>query len=128
MACKLEALSQNDLPTVYKTYMTAFADYVRDVSQVTKTVFANRMIKNGIDFGTSVGAFDQGEMVGFTLVGLGDFDSCFAAFDAGTGIVKPYRGQGLAKAMFGFVEPALRAKDHNSYPFSIRSRDGCWFL
>ena len=50
MVCTLEALSPNDLPTVYKTYRTAFADYVRDVSQVSKAAFANRMIKTRVDW------------------------------------------------------------------------------
>lgn len=110
MACKLAFLSPNDLPTVYRTYRAAFADYVRDVSQVTETVFTNRAIKNGVDLGASVGIFDRGEMVGFTLVGLGEFEGCYAAFDAGTGVVKPYRGQGLAKAMFDWIKPGLREK------------------
>jgi ribosomal protein S18 acetylase RimI-like enzyme len=57
-----------------------------------------------------VGVFDQGELVGFTMVGLDHFGGSNAAFDAGTGIVKPYRGQGLAKAMFDFIVPKLRAK------------------
>ncbi len=110
MPCKLRLLSQNDLPTIYQTFMAAFADYVHDCSQLTETIFINRMIKNGVDLETSVGVFDQGEMVGFTLVGLDGFDDCFAAFDAATGIIKPYRGQGLARAMFNFVKPILEAR------------------
>jgi ribosomal protein S18 acetylase RimI-like enzyme len=110
MPYKLKLLSQNDLPIIHQTFMAAFADYVHDVNQVTETIFTNRMIKNGVNFETSVGVFDQGEMVGFTLVGLDDFGDCFAAFDAATGITKPHRGQGLAKAMFDFVVPTLRAK------------------
>jgi ribosomal protein S18 acetylase RimI-like enzyme len=124
MSLTLKSLSQNDLSTIYQTFMAAFADYVHDFSQVTETIFANRMIKNGVDFDASVGVFYQGELVGITLVGLDDFNGCCAAFDAGTGIIQPFRGQGLAKAMFDFARPALEAKGvERFYLEVIRTND-----
>ncbi len=110
MTCELRILSKKDLPVVYKTFMEAFADYVQDASGVTETNFTNRTIKNGVDLETSVGAFDQEKMVGFTLVAHDHFCGSYAAFDAFTGITKPYRGQGLAKDIFEFVVPKLKAK------------------
>ncbi|MFC1936033.1 GNAT family N-acetyltransferase [Chloroflexota bacterium] len=109
MNLNLQFLSENDLPVLYQTFMEAFADYVQDASHVTETNFTNRAIKNGVDYETSVGAFDQGKMVGFTAVAHDNFCGGYAAFDAFTGIIKPYRGQGLAKAMFEFVVPKLKA-------------------
>lgn len=46
-------------------------------------------------------------MVGFTFVGLDEWQGEKAAFDAATGIIPEYRGQGIAKGMFEFVLPRL---------------------
>lgn len=110
MNIKLQSLSKNDLPAIYQSFMEAFSDYVQDASSVTETIFTNRAIKNGVDFGTSVGAFDKGKMVGFTVVAHEDYCGAYSAYDAFTGITKPYRGQGLAKEMFEFLVPKLKAK------------------
>lgn len=119
MTYDFEFLSKNDIPTLYKTFMTAFADYAQDVSHITETYFTNRAIKNGVNFETSVGVFDQDEMVGFTLVGLDNFNGSYSAFDAFTGIVKPHRGQGLAKAMFEFILPKLKAKGVQNFYLEV---------
>jgi ribosomal protein S18 acetylase RimI-like enzyme len=110
MTYTLRFLSPRDIPALYQTFRLAFADYVQDASHVTETIFTNRAIKNGVDFDASVGVFAGGELVGFTLVGIDYFQGCYAAFDASTGIIKAYRGQGLAKAMFDFILPKLRAE------------------
>ena len=70
MKTQIQFLSKNHLPVVYRAFMAAFSDYVQDASQVTEASFTNRAIKNGVELESSVGVFDQGELVGFTLVGL----------------------------------------------------------
>jgi len=55
-------------------------------------------------------AFDQEKMVGFTLVGLDNFKGFLSAFDIMTGIIKEYRGMGIAGKMFEFILPELREK------------------
>jgi len=110
MAHNLRFLSKNDLPALYQTFRLAFSDYIQDASHVTEANFTNRAIKNGVDFDSSVGIVDQDAFVGFTLVALDYFYGSYAAFDAFTGIIKPYRGQGLAKAMFDFVVPKVKSK------------------
>lgn len=39
-------------------------------------------------------------MVGFTLIGINEWQGGLGAFDAATSIADGYRGQGLARAMF----------------------------
>jgi ribosomal protein S18 acetylase RimI-like enzyme len=70
--------------------------------------FPNRLTKNGVDFKLSVGAFDRGKMIGFTMAGAGEKNGVMCAFDAMTGIVKPHRGKGLARKMFEFMVPGLK--------------------
>ena len=61
----------------------------------------------------------NGEMVGFTLVGLGNFDDKKTAFDAGTGIVKTHRGQGIVREMFDFAVPPLRKEGVESFILEV---------
>ena len=44
------------------------------------------------------------------MVALGKYCGVQAAYDAVTGIIKPYRGQGLAKEMFEYLLPNLKEK------------------
>jgi ribosomal protein S18 acetylase RimI-like enzyme len=99
--------------------MTAFADYSQDISHITETYFTNRAAKNGVNYKTSAGVFYQGEMVGFTLVAMDQFNGSYAAFDAFTGIVKPHRSQGLAKGMFEFIVPKLKANGVETFYLEV---------
>jgi GNAT superfamily N-acetyltransferase len=88
----------------------AFADYYVDMSYMTRERSWLRNLKSGVCYDASVAAWDGDRMVGFTFVGLDDWLGEPAAFDAGTGIVKAYRGQGIAQGMFEFVLPGLKAR------------------
>ena len=119
MAYQIDFLSRHSLSDIYPIFMAAFADYIQSASHITEYNFVNRAIKNGVDLGFSVGAFVNGEMVGFTLVGLDRFDGKKAAYDAGTGIIKAHRGQGIAKDMFDFVTPELRKVGTESFILEV---------
>ncbi len=109
MSCELRFLAKDDLPEVYATFVEAFSDYAVDMRYNTEPGFAHRTVKNAVDFGSSVGAYDGGRMVGFTLVGVDDWRGTRCAFDAMTGIVKSHRGQGIAGKMFAALLPKLEA-------------------
>ena len=95
---------------LHKTFVDAFADYAVDVSYMTPQVIKNRAIKNGYDPESSVGVFENENLVGFTLVGIDKHFEKPAAFDIMTGIVKDYRGKGIASQMFDFIKPTLKKK------------------
>jgi ribosomal protein S18 acetylase RimI-like enzyme len=109
MSFELRFLSRDDLPDVYATFVEAFSDYAVDMRYNTEPGFAHRAVKNAVEFGSSVGAYDDGRMVGFTLVGVDDWRGTRCAFDAMTGIVKSHRGRGIAGKMFDAMLPKLRA-------------------
>lgn len=107
-------LASVDESQVYRTFMKAFADYAMDASGTKEDPFRLRMAKNNVDFDASAGAYiedashDDGDrLVGFTLIGIDEVDGILTAFDAGTGIIPDFRGQGLAKRMFDHALPAL---------------------
>jgi ribosomal protein S18 acetylase RimI-like enzyme len=108
MTCEFDFLKKEEFPRLYKCFVEAFADYYLDASYMTEQILFNRVIKNGVDFASSVGAFDNGKMVGFTIVGIDRWKNDMAAFDAGTGIIPEYRGQGVARQMFDFAIPKLK--------------------
>jgi ribosomal protein S18 acetylase RimI-like enzyme len=99
--------------------MAAFSDYAQDASHVTENLFAHRALKSGVNYELSAGIFAENKMVGFTLVGLDDFEGRKSAFDAGTGIIQPFRGQGLAKAMFEYIVPKLKQMDVKQFLLEV---------
>lgn len=70
----------------------------------------NRAVKNGVDFGLSVGTFDGDKMVAVTIIGLDEWKGAPAAFDIGTGVVPGHRGKGVAGKMFDFAAGRLRER------------------
>lgn len=101
-------LNNVDFSEIYSCFLEAFADYHIDMSYMNQQAMYNRMCKNGVDYNVSVGAFDNGKMVGFTLIGIDDWRGQKAAFDAGTGIVPDFRGKGIARKMFEFSIPKCK--------------------
>ena len=101
-------LSKNQFPLIHKTFLEAFSDYQLDMSYMSEEVMFKRVIKNAVAFDSSVGVFDGDRMVGFTLIGIDNWRNTLSAFDIGTGIVKDFRGKGIARQMFDFALPRLR--------------------
>jgi ribosomal protein S18 acetylase RimI-like enzyme len=108
MTLRFSFLSQNQFPLIHKTFLEAFSDYQLDISYMNKEVMFKRVVKNAVAFDSSVGVFDGDRMVGFTLIGIDNLRDTLSAFDIGTGIVKDYRGKGIASQMFDFALPKLR--------------------
>ncbi len=112
-------LSPDLIPIIHETFHQAFSDYSVDVSYMTEEVIRNRATKNGIDFGLSVGAYDGATMVGFTLVGIDLWQDQRSAFDIMTGITKPYRGKKIARGMFGFCLPKVKAAGVKNFVLEV---------
>lgn len=109
-----------DKSQVYRTFMEAFADYAMDASGTKEEPMLLRMSKNNVDFDASPGAYDGDRLVGFTLIGIDDLDGDLTAYDAGTGIIPDFRGQGLARAMFDHALPELGARGVKRFLLEVR--------
>ncbi|MCP4660969.1 MAG: GNAT family N-acetyltransferase, partial [bacterium] len=101
---RIDRVSREQL---FQAHCEAFSDYAVDMSYMTEERIAMRAVKNNVDFDVSVGVFDGERMVGFTLIAVDRWQGELAAFDAGTGIVPGFRGQGLAQKMFDHAIPKL---------------------
>ncbi|MFC2082466.1 GNAT family N-acetyltransferase [Candidatus Bipolaricaulota bacterium] len=106
----MTTLASVDKSQIYRAFMEAFADYAMDASGTKEEALLLRMAKNSVDFEASVGAYEGEHLVGFTLIGIDTIDGLSTAYDAGTGIVPDFRGQGLAKQMFDHALPELQAR------------------
>jgi ribosomal protein S18 acetylase RimI-like enzyme len=56
----------------------------------------------------SAGVFDGERMIGFCMNSLGNWQQTPTAYDAGSAIIREYRGRGIATEMFAFLEPKLK--------------------
>lgn len=97
-----------DVVRIHAAFLEAFADYAMgSPAGLTEERLLLRMRKNAVDYDLSVGAYEDGRMVGFTLIGVDAWGGRRVAYDAGTGILAAYRGRGLARRMFEHALPAL---------------------
>lgn len=119
ISIQLDSLATQSWTQVHAAMQEAFADYAADMSYMTEDRLRHRALRNGVDLAGSVGAFAEGRLVGFTLVGYGTWEGQPGAFDAGTGIAPAFRGQHLARQMFGFLEPELRARDCRNFLLDV---------
>lgn len=112
-------LEKNQFPLVHKTFLEAFSDYQVDMSYMTEEVMFKRAVKNAVNLESSVGVFDGDRMVGFTLIGIDNWQNTLSAFDIGTGIIKDYRGKGIAKQMFDFALPRLKKRSVKKFVLEV---------
>ncbi|MBD3164971.1 GNAT family N-acetyltransferase [bacterium] len=103
----LKPICKEDLPRVQECFLEAFADYAMSPEGMTVEKLIHRSEKNGFCEDLSIAAYDNGKMVGFSSTGLGPWKGETCAFDIMTGIIKAYRGQGLAGRMFAEMRPGL---------------------
>lgn len=103
MSVIIKTLENIDYKTIHTSFQNAFSDYLVDISYMTLDVLTKRFKKNGFQPSLSVGVFENEKLQGFTVVGSGYFFGKQSAFDIMTGLVKEYRGKGLANEMFDLI-------------------------
>ena len=85
--------------------------------------------RRGCDLNLSFGAFSNDQLVSFTLNGVGNWSGQLTAYDTGTGTVKEFRKQGLAKRIFNESLLVLRKHNINQYLLEvIKSNTGAFEL
>ncbi|MBX0334807.1 GNAT family N-acetyltransferase [Pontibacter sp. HSC-14F20] len=100
-------LSEHDVPALYNTFVAAFADYIIPI-KVSREEFAMKFKREGVEPTFCVGAYLGGQLVGFILTGLGEWQGKPTAYNAGTGVIPGHRGHQLTKRLYNFLLPKLR--------------------
>ena len=73
MTLRYEFLTAEGFPQAHATFVEAFSDYQLDMSYMTLERSWLRNLKSGVQYESSVGAFDGEKLVGLTFVGLDEW-------------------------------------------------------
>jgi ribosomal protein S18 acetylase RimI-like enzyme len=99
--CRL--LSDDHYDELYTTFLSAFANYYLPFD-LTEVQFGNHLLLNGVDLTRTIGCFDKGKLIGFSLNGFGEWRGKQTIYDAGTGVLPAHRRTGVAGSMFAMME------------------------
>jgi ribosomal protein S18 acetylase RimI-like enzyme len=100
----LADLNITDLLSVFNL---SFSDYVVPF-HLTLEQLKSKINAEKIDMNLSVGAFQSDQIVGFILQAEKVEDGKRMIYNAGTGVIPDYRGQGLVRKMYDYIIPMLR--------------------
>lgn len=115
---RLSTLEATPLATVAAAFDRAFAGYA--VALPPAASFLPELLRRrGVRLELSVGVEDAGELVGFTLNGLGRFRGEPTGYDAGTGVVPSHRGRGLAARMLERTRALVAAAGAGRYLLEV---------
>ena len=113
---EIKSLTKTDFGTIFKAFNQAFVDY--EIQRNSAEL--QRMLKRrGFNPDLSFAAFEENEIVAFTLNGVGTFNGVPTAYDTGTGTLKNYRGKGLATKIFKYSIPYLREAKIEQYLLEV---------
>jgi ribosomal protein S18 acetylase RimI-like enzyme len=75
--------------------------------------------RRGYDLDLSFGAFNEGNLVGFTLNGIGNWNGKRTAYDVCTGVIKEFRKKGIATKILHKSIPVLREYGVSQYLLEV---------
>jgi len=113
---EIRNLEHTDFDTLFHGFESAFSDYE---IHFEKEEVRSMLRRRGYNPQLSFAAFDKGKIVAFTLNGTGTFNGILTAYDTGTGTVKEYRGQGIAKRIFAYSLPFLKEAGIRQYLLEV---------
>jgi ribosomal protein S18 acetylase RimI-like enzyme len=110
--------TEADRNAAHSAFQQAFSDYQVDM-RMSRAQFDYRLLRDGIDLTKSVGAFQENELIGFCLSGVGTWEGRPTVYDAGTGVVPQHRRQGIGQEMFSFMLPRLEEAGFSQYLLEV---------
>lgn len=113
---EFKSLENCNFETLFRGFERAFADYE---IHFEKEEVRSMLQRRGYNPKLSFAFFDYGEIVAFTLNGIGEFNNIATAYDTGTGTIKEYRGKRLAGEIFTRSIPFLRDAGVKQYLLEV---------
>ncbi len=107
MAIQFSTLASVPHATLTRVFNEAFANYFVPL-QLTEDQLSGKFIADNMRHDRSIGAFDDGELIGFIFHGIDTVNGQVTAYNGGTGVLPAYRGQQLTQQMYAAVLPLLR--------------------
>lgn len=111
-------LDKTSFETIHKSFAEAFSDYFVRFA-LSPGEFRGMNLLRGVDYSASLGAFEDGELIGFTLNGIGPWGGRPTAYDAGTAVFKEFRGRGISTEMFRRLAPLLKGLGIERYLLEV---------
>jgi len=114
----IKSLSGVTLQDIHDAFVNAFSDYVEPFN-LSYEQLKYMIERRGFDLELSFGAFNDDQLVGFTLNGIGSWNGELTAYDTGTGIIKEFRRKGIATNLFNESLPILRENNISQYLLEV---------
>lgn len=105
-----QTLENIPVPQLADLFNAAFADYFVKVN-MTPEILDEKIYSEDIDLNFSMGIFNNEKPVGFMLHAIRETDRKKVAYNAGTGVVKEFRGQNATVKMYEQLIPLLKEQD-----------------
>lgn len=113
---EIKSLRKIDIDVIIEAFTQAFADYdIQPNAEELKAMWKRR----GLNLDLSFAAFNDENIVAFTLNGVGEFNGVKMAYDTGTGTLPEYRGQGLATKIFEYSIPCFKKANISHYLLEV---------
>ena len=110
----VRTLTSSDLDAAHQTFLDAFSDYVVPLAP-PRDRFLEIVQRRGVVPEASVGIFDDGRMVAFTLNGI----EGNRAYDSGTGVAISHRRRGLGRRVMEAAIDVLKQRGCTSYVLEV---------
>ena len=108
---ELRLLSSDDYQEVKRVFLNhIFPEYGKKSKRGREGAFDRMLFIRRVNFDYSAGAFINGQLIGFALMGVGIFEEKKSVYASGTGILVPYRRQGFASRLVEFLVNQLPKK------------------
>lgn len=102
----IQTIEKVDIKDITEVFNSSFSDYFVPMKLSVEQLKTKFEAEN-IALNYSVGAFDNGKLVGFILHCYRLENNIKQLYNGGTGVLKNYRGNGLTKKMYDFIIPKL---------------------
>jgi len=104
---EIATLENIETDSIVEVLNQSFSDYIVPL-QLNSAQLEFKIFSENVKLNLSVGVFSSGKLIGFMLHGLREADGKLWAYNAATGVVPNYRGQGLVGKMYDFLLPKLK--------------------
>ncbi|MGE8534137.1 MAG: GNAT family N-acetyltransferase [Chryseobacterium sp.] len=110
---EFKTLANTSIDEILSVFNHSFSDYVIPF-HLTKEVLVSKITAEKMDMNISVGAFEDGKLVGFILQSEKVENGEKIIYNGGTGVVPESRGKGLVRKMYDFIIPVLKERNANT--------------
>lgn len=111
----LEKSSTEDILEVFKS---SFSDYSVPF-HLTLPQLKAKIVSDSVRPELSVGAFEDGKLIGFILHGYDTINGKITVYNAGTGIIPEKRGNGLSARLYDYILPVLKTENTESIRLEV---------